>query len=68
MIRRVAVTVLALLALSVDGWGCGGEAAPFCSDEERGWTCNEDCSDCYCDGAVEPDPDNRGDCLERTSP
>jgi hypothetical protein len=58
--------LLVLLALCVSGWGCSGEAAPLCAEEWRGWTCTEDCSDCYCDGAVSDGPNHeRGECYER---
>lgn len=60
MIRWLVGLALVVL-LSVDGWGCAGAA--MCPAEADGWTCNEDCSDCWCDDVVRPKADTIGECL-----
>lgn len=63
---RWLVTLLALLLLSVDGWGCAGAAQ--CAPEADGWSCSEDCSDCWCDDVVRPEPDTIGVCIDEGTP
>lgn len=79
--RWLAGLALAL-ALSVDGWGCGGfvqEYTPEGGDSgpEEGWCCDgmcglsaEDATDletrCVCTGVVQWHDGTIGDCIERT--
>lgn len=63
-----AAATLVVLLLSADGWGCAGRADyDPCAAELDGWSCDETCGTCECDGVVSGSgPDSLGVCLEGT--
>jgi hypothetical protein len=72
VIRRWLLGLGFVALLSVDGWGCGGDAGdlfpPPGDPGSDGWVCSADLSLCTCDGVVRPVPDTRGLCLLEVTP
>lgn len=62
---ELGLSVLVVLLLCIDGWGCAGRAeSSSCQDEAYGWICDAACSECYCSGSVRAADDGRGECVE----